>query len=248
MRRTRIVRILDGVDPRVGRWPALVISALILISAVSIALETMPQLPESLRTALHWVELSLLAGFTLEYAIRLICSPRPWRYATSFWGIVDFLACVPAILFLFPDVQSVRLLRLLRLARVLKLFRASRSLDRLAFAYRAVRGELLVFLFMASLVLYLAAVGIYHFEHAAQPDVFTSIPESLWWAVVTLTTVGYGDAYPVTVGGRLFTGLVLLAALGVVAVPAGLITSALLSPEPERQAAARWDDEHRDPD
>ena len=111
--------------------------------------------------------------------------------------------------------------------RILKLFKANRALDRIANAVFSVRAEFGIFLFIAVTALYLAAVGIYHFENAAQPDVFSSIPQSLCWAVATLTTVGYGDVYPVTAGGRIFTGAVLLIGIGVIAVPAGLITAAL---------------------
>jgi voltage-gated potassium channel len=199
-----------------------------VVSAVAIALETVDTLPDTLRRGLRWVEYLTLGIFTVEYALRLTCAPRPLRYAFSFWGIVDFLAIVPALLFLMPDAQSIRALRLLRLIRLLKLFYASRALDRLSHAFDKNRSELLIFTFIAVVVLYLAAVGIYHFEHEAQPDTFGSIPACLWWALATLTTVGYGDVYPVTLAGRAFTGIVLLVGLGVIAVPAGLITSALL--------------------
>ena len=175
----------------------------------------------------------MLAIFTVEYALRLICSPRPLRYAFSFWGLVDVLSIVPALLFLLPDAQSIRSLRLLRLIRLIKLFHANRAMDRLSRAFEKNRAELVIFTFIALVVLYLSAVGIYLFEHEAQPQTFGSIPAALWWALATLTTVGYGDVYPVTLAGRAFTGLVLLVGLGVIAVPAGLITAALLEEDEE---------------
>jgi voltage-gated potassium channel len=227
MRRADIIEILDGTHPRVGRGVALAIYGLIIVSAVVIALETMPTLPDGLRTILGVAEIVILAAFAVEYILRLICSTHPLRYAFSFWGLVDFIAIVPAILFLIPDMATVRALRLLRLLRILKLFKANRALDRIANAVWSVRAEFGIFLFIAITALYLAAVGIYHFENAAQPEAFSSIPQSLWWAVATLTTVGYGDVYPVTAGGRIFTGAVLLIGIGVIAVPAGLITAAL---------------------
>jgi voltage-gated potassium channel len=227
MRRHDIIDILDGTHPRIGRGVALTVYALIVASAVVIALETVPDLPTSLRAALRWVEAGILAIFCVEYLLRLTCSARPWRYALSFWGIIDFIAVVPAVLFLFPDLTTVRTLRLLRLLRILKLFKANRALDRIAMALDRVKAEFLIFIFIACVALFLAAVGIYHFEHLAQPEAFGSIPESLWWAVATLTTVGYGDVYPITTGGRIFTGVILLIGIGVIAVPAGLITAAL---------------------
>jgi voltage-gated potassium channel len=250
MRRADIIEILDGTHPRVGRSVALTIYGLIVVSAVVIALETMPELSDDVRHRLRWIEAGILAVFSIEYGLRLTCSANPVRYALSFWGIVDFIAIVPAVLFLFPDITTVRSLRLLRLLRLLKLFRANRALDRIVMALNRVKAEFLIFLFIACVALYLSALGIYHFEHIAQPEAFGSIPASLWWAVATLTTVGYGDVYPVTVGGRVFTGMILLIGIGVIAVPAGLLTAALadggrdrhepepLDPDPDKRAQA----------
>lgn len=228
MTRQGILQALDGTHPRIGRGLAVVLHVLIIMSAIAIAMETVEALPAELRRALLWMEYTILTIFAVEYLLRLICSDRPWRYAVSFWGIVDFLSIVPAILFLLPDAQSIRSIRLLRLVRLFKLFHASHALDRLARAFHKNRSELLIFVFIAMVVLYLSAVGIYHFEHEAQPEAFGSIPSALWWALATLSTVGYGDVYPITMAGRAFTGLVLLVGLGIIAVPAGLITSALL--------------------
>ena len=233
MTRSEIIEALDGTHARIGRGIALSLHLLIVISAFAIALETVESLPAGLLRALVWVEYLTLSVFTLEYLLRLGCSERPLRYAVSFWGLVDFLSIVPALVFLLPDAQSIRSIRLLRLIRLLKLFYASRALDRLSRAFQKNRSELLIFSFIALVVLYLSAVGIYHFEHEAQPDTFGSIPSCLWWALATLTTVGYGDVYPITLAGRAFTGIVLLVGLGVIAVPAGLITSALLESDIE---------------
>lgn len=219
---------LEGDTPHAQRVGA-VLAGLILASAFVIAVETLPGLPDWLARTLTVAEVALVAVFTLEYCARLISARRPWRYALSFWGLVDLLAILPALLLLSPDWAALRTLRLLRLTRLVKLFRADRAMARLARALMAVRGELAVFGFLALVVTYLAAVGIYHFESVAQPGVFGSIPASLWWAIATLTTVGYGDVYPITTGGQIFTACILLVGLGVVAVPAGLVTAALLA-------------------
>jgi voltage-gated potassium channel len=170
----------------------------------------------------------VLSLFAVEYLTRVVCAPRPLRYIFSFWGLIDLLAILPLLALLNPEWLAIRVLRLLRLIRLLKLFRTSRALDRMARAFRSVRGELTVFAVLAALVLYVAAVGIYVFEHPVQPEAFSSIPKSLWWAVASLTTVGYGDLVPLTLGGRIFTTLVLFVGLGVVAGPAAIITTALL--------------------
>jgi voltage-gated potassium channel len=241
MRRADVIEVLDGTHPRVGRGVALAIYGLIVATAVVISIETLPGLSAPVKTALFAAEVVILTVFTVEYVLRLACSAQPLRYAFSFWGLVDFIAVVPALLFLFPDLATIRTLRLLRLLRILKLFKANRALDRIAMAIDKVKAEFLIFLFIACVAVFLAAVGIYHFEHIAQPEAFGSIPASLWWAVATLTTVGYGDVYPITTGGRIFTGVILLIGIGVIAVPAGLITAALADTGGPRTGPARPD-------
>lgn len=238
MKRTDIIDILDGTHPRVGRGVALGIYALICASAVVIALETLPDLTPRVNAILVGAEIAILSIFVVEYALRLTCSEKPLRYAFSFWGIVDFLAIVPALVFLLPDFATIRAIRLLRILRLLKLFKANRALDRIAKALDRTKAEFAIFFFIACVALYLAAVGIYHFEHVAQPDGFSSIPESLWWAIATFTTVGYGDVYPITAGGRIFTGVVMLIGIGIIAVPAGLVTAALTEATPDVTTAS----------
>ncbi len=229
--------IVSGTDPRWGRTFDYAIMALIALSTVTIALETLPGLPASLRTALRIEEMIVIGVFTLEYALRLWVAEHPGRYVFSFWGLIDLAAVLPFYLSLGMDLRGLRVLRVLRLIRILKLLRYMKAMNRLHRAFQAIRDELLIFGLLSGIVLYLAAVGIYHFENVAQPDAFSSIPQSLWWALATLTTVGYGDVYPITIGGRVFTFLVLLVGLGVVAVPSGLIASALTNMrarEPQR--------------
>lgn len=125
------------------------------------------------------------------------------------------------------DLRSIRTFRLLRLIRILKLFKYSQAIARFHRALVIVKEELILFGFVAVIMLYLSAVGIYYFENSTQPERFKSVFHSLWWAVTTLTTVGYGDLFPITVGGKLFTFFVLIIGLGIVAVPTGLIASAL---------------------
>ena len=231
MTRHEVLAILDGTHSRIGRGVALSLQALIVLSAVAIALETEPGMPQGLQRVLFRFELFILAVFTAEYLLRLVCAPHRWRYVFSFWGIVDLLAILPALVFFTPEWQVVRTLRLLRLVRLFKLFRSSRALDRLVVAFKQVRGEMMIFGVLALLMLYVSAVGIYVFEHEAQPEVFNSIPKSLWWAVASFTTVGYGDMYPITAGGRIFTTFVLFIGLGIIAVPAAIVTTALLEAE-----------------
>ncbi|MGR3500865.1 ion transporter [Pseudaestuariivita sp.] len=240
--RGKLQAILDG-----ERLPAvrLVIYAMIVLSAGVLALRTVPDLPEGAQRALLWLGAGLTLLFAVEFAVRLYAAPNRWRYLFSFWGIIDLLACLPLLVLVYPELQAMRVLRLMRLFRLLKLLRLAPAYARLTAALVRVRGELILFTLVALLALYLCAVGIYAFEHRAQPDVFTSIPASLWWALATLTTVGYGDMVPITAGGRLFTACVLFIGLGIVAVPAGIVTSALLNaPQPDDMARDTSDGEN----
>lgn len=225
--RSRIKRIVEQTDSPGGRAFDFFFQSLIVFSLVTFSIETLPGLAPSTRAFLRWSEIVTVALFTAEYVIRLVAAERPLRFATSFYGVVDLIAIAPFYLFLGLDLRSVRILRLLRLFRILKLVRYSRAIRRFRLALLIAREELVLFAATSLVLLYLAAVGIYFCEHETQPEVFASVFHSLWWAVATLTTVGYGDVYPVTVAGKLFTFMVLIVGLGIVSVPAGLVASAL---------------------
>lgn len=212
------------LDTPVATW---LIVSLILYSVICFSLETLPNLSEPVRRFLYWSEVVVVVIFTAEYLYRLYLTEQRLRFVFSLHGLIDLVAILPFYLSFGADLRTLRLLRLLRLLRVLKLIRYSRALQRFGQALYLARDELLVFLSAILVLLYLAAFGIYHFEHAAQPDKYRSIFDALWWAVATVTTVGYGDIYPVTLGGRLFTFGILMLGLGLVAVPAGIISSAL---------------------
>lgn len=220
-------QIVEDTDTPAGRAFDLTIQGLIVLSLVAFSCETLPGLSSGSRWWLRVVEVFTVTIFTAEYLIRLLVADRKVGFITSFFGVIDLLAILPFYLSLGLDLRSVRAFRFLRLFRILKLVRYNAAVKRFHRALLIAWEELVLFGTVALIVLYLAAVGIYYFENEAQPEAFASVFHSLWWAVATLTTVGYGDIYPVTVGGRIFTFLVLIVGLGVVAVPAGLIASAL---------------------
>jgi len=220
-------RIVEDTDTPAGRLVDAIVVTLILLTIVAFSIETLPDLTPETRDLLRRLEVASVAFFTVEYLLRVLVADSRLRFIVSFYGIVDLLAILPFYIALGVDLRSLRALRLLRLARVLKLARYSEAMRRFRDAAVVAREELIAFLGSAIVLIYLSAVGIYYFEHEAQPERFASVFDSLWWAVVTLTTVGYGDAFPITGGGRLFTFLVLMAGLGVVAVPTGLIAPAL---------------------
>ncbi len=224
---TPLKKIVEDSDTAAGRTFDIVIQLLIVLSLVTFSLDTLPNLTPVEHAVLHWLEIGTVLVFTVEYLLRLFVATSKWRFAFSFFGIVDFLAIAPFYLAMGFDLRAVRAIRMLRLVRILKLARYSEAVRRFHRAFSLAREEIVLFFFMAAILLYLAAVGIYYFEHEAQPDKFSSVFHSLWWAVETLATVGYGDIYPVTVGGKCFTLFVLLIGLGIVSVPAGLVAAAL---------------------
>ena len=219
--------IIERSDTFTGRAFDLSIQLLIVLSLIAFSVETLPHLDPKWRQILHIFEITTIAIFTTEYVVRLLVADRKLAFATSFMGIIDLLAILPFYLSFGVDLRSIRAFRLLRLFRMFKLVRYSKAMQRFHRAFLITREELVLFLLVTMILLYLAAVGIYHFEYNAQPDAFASVFHSLWWAVITLTTVGYGDVYPITLGGRIFTFFILLIGLGVVSVPAGLVASGL---------------------
>ena len=209
-----------------GKWD-YAIQALIILSLISFALETLPDLSAQTRKALYAFEVFTVAVFTVEYATRFLLSRPRLGYAFSFFGLIDIAAIPPFYISTGIDLRSIRAFRLLRLFRLFKLARYNAAARRCHRALMIAREELILFGATALIMLYLSAVGIYYFENPAQPETFASVFHSLWWAVCTLTTVGYGDVFPVTVGGKIFTFFVLALGLGFVAVPSGLVAAAL---------------------
>ena len=211
------------------------IQALIILNLFAFAVETLPGLPPTLTQLLRGLEILTVIVFTVEYITRLLLA-RPRRsYVFSFFGLIDLLAILPFYLAPGLDLRSLRAFRLLRLFRILKLVRYSSAVQRYHRAFLIAREELILFGATALILLFLSAVGIYYCENEAQPQAFASVFHSLWWAITTLTTVGYGDVYPVTLGGRIFTFFVLIIGLGIIAVPSGLFASALSKAREERQ-------------
>ena len=205
----------------------LFIQALILFSLLTFSLETLPNLSEKEKHWLYISEIVTIAIFTIEYLTRLILSKRKLSYIFSFFGIIDLIAFLPFYIGLGIDLRSLRAVRFVRLLRLFKMARYRKALQRFHRAFIISKEEIILFFFSACIMLYLAGVGIYYCEHEAQPKVFASVFDGLWWAVATLTTVGYGDCYPVTAGGKIFTFFILLIGLGIISVPTGMVASAL---------------------
>ena len=205
----------------------ITIQLVIILSILSFSIETIPDLEQSTRDALNMFEVFSVAIFTIEYIIRIYTAQKRWSYIFSFYGIIDLLSILPFYLSFFLDLRSLKAFKLFRLFRLFKLTKYNKTLDRFQKAIVNSKEEFVLFLILTLIMFYLSSVGIYYFEHEAQPKIFSSIFDSMWWAVATLTTVGYGDVYPITVGGKIFTTFMLLIGLGIVGIPAGIVAAAL---------------------
>lgn len=232
-----IKNLIDSTDNRAGRIFSILIQILILVSVVTFSMETLPDLEPETRKILRYIEIFSVMTFTIEYFLRIYVADRKVKFIFSFFGIIDFLAILPFYLAIGVDLRSLRALRFLRLFRIFKLVRYNKAMNQFSRAIKSTKEQILMFIFITLILIYFAAVGIYYFENKPQPEHFSSIFDSLWWAIIALTTVGYGDVYPITVGGKVFTFFILMIGLGIVAIPTGIISSALTNSVDEPKEA-----------
>lgn len=209
----------------------------VLLSVISIILLSVETLPETVTSLLVVLDGCLGWFFVLEFLIRIILtqaegsSLRAYKsYQISFFGVVDLLSVLPVVapLVFGPSLTTLKALRLFRLLRVLKLVRHNESLARLGRVMKAVRSALLTTLFLTLLIVVITSIFMYNIEHDAQPEAFPNVIATFWWAITTLTTVGYGDIFPVTAMGKLFSALLSVLGIGIIAIPTGLISAAYL--------------------
>ena len=227
MIKSKLREIVEDTTTKKGKYFDYFIQLIILLSLISFSLETLPNISEDLRLILEKFELVSIIIFSVEYLLRVFVSKKPFKYIFSFYGVIDVLAILPFYLNRFLDLRFLRAFRIFRIFRALKLIRYNKALNRFNRAFKIVKEELVLFFIVTLILLFITSAGIYSFEHEAQPEVFKSIFHSGWWSIVTLTTVGYGDVYPITLGGKVFTFFVLIIGIGIIAVPAGLIGTAL---------------------
>jgi voltage-gated potassium channel len=229
-RRARLHQVIFEADTPAGRAFDLTLIAAILVSILVVSVETVAGLPPAVYRWLRAGEWALTILFTVEYALRLYAVRRPLRYAASFFGVVDLVAILPTYLSLaLPGAQYllvVRALRLLRIFRILKLSRFLTEARGLQRALRASSRKISVFLLAVAAIIIIVGSLMYLIE--GRTNGFTSIPRSMYWTVVTLTTVGYGDISPQTPLGQAVASLVMILGYGIIAVPTGIVTSELV--------------------
>ena len=224
--RQKLWVIVFRADTPAGRAFDVVLIVLIVASVLTVIVESVPNIRAEYGPLLRGVEWAFTGLFTLEYLLRLACVRRPLRYATSFFGVIDVLAILPTYLSLFfPGTEAlmvVRFLRVLRVFRILKLTEYLRESRTLTDALWASRRKIGVFLLSVLTLLIVVAALMYLIEGPEHG--FTDIPTSLYWSIVTLTTVGFGDIAPKTPAGRAMASVVMIMGYGIIAVPTGIVS------------------------
>jgi len=241
----------DGAPPSRGRAEArLLLLAVIVASVAAAALETVGSLAVRYGRGFMALEVVVVLFFTLEYALRIWVAPEqgpgpaePWgarrRYLRSPLGLIDLLAVLPAFVALVVPVPA-DWLRLLRLLRLLKVARHAPGLSLFAAVIRNERRPLLAALVVVVVLLVIESGIMFVLEREAQPQAFASIPHAMWWAIVTIASVGYGDVVPVTTLGRVFAGMVMIIGIAMLAVPAGILASGFASELRRRDFVITW--------
>jgi voltage-gated potassium channel len=224
--RNALHEVIYEAETPAGRAFDVILIWLILLSVVAVLLESVGSVRAEYGRILFAAEWIFTVLFTVEYLLRLVGVRRPFRYATSFFGVVDLLAIIPTYLsLLVPGSQYLLVVRILRLLRVFRIFKLAEHLteaDVLMRALRASRRKISVFLLAVMTLVVIVGTLLYVIE--GEENGFTSIPISIYWAVVTLTTVGYGDISPQTALGRTMAALVMVIGYGIIAVPTGIVT------------------------
>ena len=225
------------------------IIVLIALSIIAIILQSFESLATKYDAVFHWFEVITVAVFSVEYILRIWTAdllypnekhPRH-KYIFSFMALIDLLAILPFYLpFISADMRFLRMIRLFRLFRLLRVFKLGRYFDALQIIIRVIKesaSQLIISVVLCMFVMLFSAIVMYTVENPVQPDQFPNVIASLWWAICTLTTVGYGDVYPVTVVGRFFAAVISLVGIGIIAIPTGIIAAGFSSVIDKRDEA-----------
>jgi len=222
----KLNEIIFGVDTFAGRLFDIVLLVAIMISVMTVMLESVQDLQVRYGQIFLLIEWVLTILFTIEYLVRLGCVSKPSKYAFSFYGIVDLLSILPTFVALFlsgsKSLLVIRALRLLRVFRVLKVAHCMKEANHLWIAFRATQSKIMVFLFVVMTIILLMGSAMYLIEGPAHG--FTSIPKSVYWAIVTMTTVGYGDIAPQTILGQSLAAVAMILGYGIIIVPTGVFS------------------------
>lgn len=224
--REQLHEVIFEADTPAGKAFDVLLLVAIVLSVVAVLLDSVADIRADYGDELLLLEWGFTLLFTVEYALRLLCVRRPLAYAVSFYGIVDLLAVVPTYLSLFiTGAQSLIVIRALRLLRVFRVLKLAHFVGEAALLRAAVRASIRkILVFLGTVVILVVIVGTMMYLIEGEGSSFSSIPQSIYWAVVTLTTVGYGDIAPQTVAGKILASVVMITGYGIIAVPTGIVT------------------------
>ncbi len=234
----RIFEVIESANggDAISKLFDIVIISLIILNVIMVIAETF-DIPQNLIIAMNYIEVISVVIFTIEYALRLWTADLLYpqysavksriKYIFSFMALIDLLSILPFYLpFIIPmDLRVLRTLKILRLFRVLKINRYTIALQTIAQVFKNKATQIILSMFVVLLLIIMASVLMFNVENAAQPDKFSNALEAMWWAVATLTTVGYGDVYPITAAGKVLGTIIAFLGIGMVAVPTGIITA-----------------------
>jgi voltage-gated potassium channel len=230
--RDRVHEIVFEADTPTGKWFDIGLLVLIVLSVIVVMMESSEDLYIKYGHIFDVLEWVFTVLFTIEYVLRLWVTIRPWKYALSFYGLIDLIAILPSYLSYFlAGTQYFVIIRILRLLRVFRIFKLGKFLtegEQLRRALIASRNKIMVFLFTVILLVVLIGSVMYIVEGGSN-DGFSSIPRSIYWAIVTLTTVGYGDITPQTSIGQFLSAVVMIMGYAILAVPTGIVTSEIMN-------------------
>jgi voltage-gated potassium channel len=226
--RNKLHEFIFETETRSGRIFDVILLLLIIISVILVMLESVASINDVYGDWFHIAEWIITIFFTIEYVLRIICVLKPSKYIFSFYGVIDLISVLPTYIELVLGISSylsaVRAMRLLRVFRIFKLAKFLKESNSLMAALKASRAKITVFIFFVMMMVIVIGSIMYLIEGGPNSD-FTSIPRSIYWAIVTLTTVGYGDIAPVTATGQFLAALVMLMGYAVIAVPTGIVSA-----------------------
>ena len=226
--KSKLRSVVEDNTTKKGKIFDYTIDLLIILSIIAFSLETFPDNSKRTIEILNKFDVVCFIVFSIEYLLRIYVAKKKTKYLFSFYGVIDFLAIAPFFLSSFLDLRFLRAFRILKIFRSLQSTKFNQAIKRISIASKLIKEELMLFFIVIFILIFTVSSGIYYFENEAQPETFKSVFHSMWWAVVTLMTVGYGDVVPVTLGGRIFTVIVLILGVLIVTVPAGLSATSLM--------------------
>lgn len=229
MTKDRLHEIIFEADTKKGKLFDVILLIAILISVFGVILSSVTSIEREYGHLLRFTEWVFTILFTIEYILRIYSIKKPFKYIFSFMGIIDCLSIIPTYLvFLYPPIHvlvDIRAIRLIRIFRVFKLSRYLRGANVMQIALKSSRPKIIVFL--VSVILIVIILGTLMYIVEGQKNGFENIPKSIYWSVVTLTTVGYGDVVPVTTFGKFLASIIMILGYGIIAVPTGIVSAAI---------------------